>query len=269
MIFLNLFIMRITLLQRIIFILIAVLLIAGVSFQRYSFAPLQSDACREGEVSIQDTCVVQISDRSDIFQRTIPDNIVDGFTDKGYYAYVSQRNIPWLILVPDTAGITEEVQFYARLFALEGYNVFVTNAWSGSIVDSMSFIIEDLQKVQWSSDVSIVWWWIGGEQAIEASLLNEFDSTINYYGDVYLDIEQIQQLHGPMLSIFASQNTSQSEEELHLWYDSMLENERSVFVQFYDEEPGFMFSDSGVYGNISTIDAYELTLSFLRGIYKE
>lgn len=231
--------------------------------------------CPEGQILVEKTCVTPTEDNSDLYAKSPFTEIKGSFTIfeniKGYIS-VPQEN-PWstlLLLLHDTMGIDESIQKIADLYAGEGYIVFVPELFIGEgvikkwIQDSLQQLPNLIEKQYNTDSVIVLWWWKGGTMGFDFSTSYPTKGTVVFYGEV--DSEKIPDFNGTLLWVFTLRDALQSEEYLRPFYDTMLENQKSVFFQFYDEIPWFMNPKIEAYGNTSTIDAYELSLSFMRGL---
>lgn len=187
-----------------------------------------------------------------------------------------------ILILHDWWGVLPYNLEWAERLAALGYKVLVLDLYDGEkavnaeeagelmrnldqdMADSKILAALDELK-QGGRKVTTLGWSLGGRQAMLAALLDPetVSSTILFYCRMVTDADTLQDLGGPVLAIYASQERTWPE-KMEKFSAAMEASGKSVENHTFDAEHGFINPGSNRYNEKFHQQAWELVMGFLQ-----
>ena len=186
-----------------------------------------------------------------------------------------------VLIIHDWWGILDYNREWADQFAQKGYRAMVIDLYDGyhpkdvkEAGEYMRGINQEIanRKLQTALDflqaskrkVATLGWSFGGLQAQQATLHNpdKVDATVLFYCRIIFDRQNVVNLHGPVLAIFAETERTWPDKQVALEH-VMSELDKTLVCYSYDADHGFANPDSPRYDSEVTEEAWQMTVSFL------
>lgn len=245
--------------------------------------------CQDGEISEDGTCTTSSENNAALFGKDYSDTVqttdVSGQA-LGYLAKpIEPGSYPGVIMIHEWWGLNDNIKEMARILASEGYVVFAVDLYNGEVakdsdkarelatsvrsnpeqaVSSMKAALNYLKTEQNAQNIASLGWCFGGGQSLQLTLNEDVDATVIYYGSLVEDEEQLQNINGPVLGIFGSEDQSIPISSVESFESSLTNLGVKNMIYIYEGVGHAFANPSGSnYAPNETIDAWDKTLDFL------
>lgn len=186
------------------------------------------------------------------------------------------------LLVHEWWGLNDHIRGWADRFAALGYRAIAVDLFDGKVATAPEQARKLMQALdQQAADakhvaalkqlqapgrkVATIGWCFGGGQSLQASLAAPelVDATVIYYGPLVSDSARLSFLEGPVLGIFAKQDTSITPEKVQAFEQAMKQADKPVEIKMYDANHAFANPSGKAYNSEAAKDAWEVTKAFL------
>lgn len=187
-----------------------------------------------------------------------------------------------ILLVHEWWGLNDHIRGWADRFAALGYRAIAVDLFDGKVATTPEQARKLIQSVdQAAADakhaavlkqlqapgrkVATIGWCFGGGQSLQASLAAPelVDATVIYYGPLVTDSARLSFLEGPVLGIFAKQDTSITPEKVKAFEQAMKQADKPVEIHMYDANHAFANPSGKAFNSEAAKDAWEVTKAFL------
>jgi carboxymethylenebutenolidase len=209
----------------------------------------------------------------------------------GYVATPEEEgDYPGVIMIHEWWGLNDNIRDMADMLAAQGYNVLAVDLYGGGwtedpevarelateardnpeeSVANMQAAADYLRDELGVSKLASLGWCFGGQQSLQASLNEDLDATVIYYGNLVTDEEALRSLESPVLGIFGAEDSGIPVSDVAA-FETALNNlgvENNITV--YDGV-GHAFANptGGNFAPAETQDAWEKTVKFLEDSLK-
>lgn len=186
-----------------------------------------------------------------------------------------------VLVIHDWWGVLDYNREWAERLAAEGYRTMVIDLYDGErarsaeeagemmraldqdIADSKLLAAIDHLK-QGGRKLASLGWSFGGRQALQAALLapESVVATVMYYCRMLNDVEQLQQLSGPVLAIYSETEKSWPE-KMDRFNEAMAEAGRKVESHSFNAGHGFVNPGSERFNEEFAEQSWQLVRDFL------
>lgn len=187
-----------------------------------------------------------------------------------------------ILLVHEWWGLNDHIRGWADRFAALGYRAIAVDLFDGKVATTPEqarkliqmgdqatadakhvAVLKQLQAP--GRKVATIGWCFGGGQSLQASLAAPelVDATVIYYGPLVTDSARLSFLEGPVLGIFAKQDTSITPEKVQAFEAAMKEADKPLELKMYDANHAFANPSGKAYNSEAAKDAWEVTRVFL------
>lgn len=192
-----------------------------------------------------------------------------------------------VLIIHDRRGLGEYAKNWAERFAAIGYRALVVDLYDGRYSNESAGATRIMTSIdQASANVNLkaglaylkapgrtlatFGWDFGGGQALWAALQDPeaVAATVIYYGPMSTDVKALRTLKGPVLGIFAKNDTWVSPLHVAGYQDAMREAGAPFSVIPYEAAHGFTNPVNRVYNKKLADDAWEKTQAFLEARLK-
>lgn len=192
-----------------------------------------------------------------------------------------------VLIIHDRRGLGEYAKNWAERFAAIGYRALVVDLYDGRYSNEPTGATRIMTSIdQASANVNLkaglaylkapgrtlatFGWDFGGGQALWAALQDPeaVAATVIYYGPMSTDVKALRTLKGPVLGIFAKNDTWVSPLHVAGYQDAMREAGAPFSVIPYEAGHGFTNPINRVYNKKLADDAWEKTQAFLEARLK-
>lgn len=186
-----------------------------------------------------------------------------------------------VLIIHDWWGVLDYNREWAQRLAAEGYRTMVIDLYdgdcarsaeeAGEMMRSLDQEIADSKLIaainhlkQGGRRVASLGWSFGGRQALQAALLDPeaVVATVMYYCRMLNDVEQLQQLNGPVLAIYSETEKSWPE-KMDRFTDAMAQAGRLVESHSFNAGHGFVNPGSERYNQEIVEQSWQLVRDFL------
>ena len=249
--------------------------------------------CQPGTIEKDGTCQpVTNESNADIFSaRNLSAITAENTTIRGTPGYLARPaengTYPSVLMIHEWWGLNENVRHMADILAGHGYVVFAVDLYDGEVarnasraaalsgevrdhrnesVGKMSAAVSGLRARPDTTDrVASLGWCFGGGQSLQLSLSDaDLNATVIYYGTLATEESTLQDIDGPVLGVFGSEDQVVGIESVREFNRTLgdLGVEREIHVY---EGAGHAFANpSGEsFRPADTRDAWAKTLDFL------
>lgn len=241
--------------------------------------------CQEGEIDVDGNCLPAEENTAQLFNRSLNVTSQEMQSPSGYLAQPQEPgNYPGVIMIHEWWGLNDNIKYMAELLASEGYVVYAVDLYDGEVAENSSRAGElagsvrnnpeeaiakmqsatEYLREQGAQTVGSIGWCFGGQQSLQASLNEDIDATVIYYGNLIDDSEQLQNLNGPVLGIFGEEDSSIPVSSVESFEESLNQIGTSNEIHIYPGVGHAFANPSGSrYAAQETQDAWEKTIQFL------
>jgi carboxymethylenebutenolidase len=206
----------------------------------------------------------------------------------GFLAEPNEPGVyPGIVMIHEWWGLNDNIKNMAKLLAHEGFVVLAVDVYNGEIattsqeamplamaarenttetIANLSAAKEFLAQLDQTKEQKIgsMGWCFGGQQSLNLSLNAEIDATVIYYGNVIDDQTELQKINGPVLGIFAADDTGISVDSVNNFTTALTQLSIPNEVTIYPNVGHAFANPSGRrYAPIETKDAWNKTITFL------
>jgi len=186
-----------------------------------------------------------------------------------------------VLIIHDWWGVLDYNREWAERLAAEGYRTMVIDLYdgerarsaeqAGEMMRTLDQEIADSKLIaainhlkQKGRKLASLGWSFGGRQSLQAALLepNTVVAAVMFYCRMLNDVEQLQQLSGPVLVIYSETEKSWPE-KMDRFNEAMAEAGRSVESHSFNAGHGFVNPGSERYNAEITGQSWELVKDFL------
>lgn len=186
-----------------------------------------------------------------------------------------------VLIIHDWWGVLDYNRDWAERLAAEGYRTMVIDLYDGERARSAEHAGEMMRTLdqdiadskllaaikhlkQGSRKLASLGWSFGGRQALQSALLEPESvvATVMYYCRMLNDVEQLQQLSGPVLAIYSETEKSWPE-KMDRFNEAMAEAGRKVESHSFNAGHGFVNPGSERYNGEIAEQSWQLVRDFL------
>lgn len=179
-------------------------------------------------------------------------------------------------------GLNDHIKGWADRFADMGYRAMAVDLYDGKVASDadtakkyMGAVDQDAANAKHRATLAAlkapnrklatIGWCFGGGQSLRATLQEpeSVDATVIYYGPLVTDADQLAFINGPVLGIFAKQDTSITPEKVKAFVQAMKTAGKTLDVHMYDAKHAFANPSSESYNSEAAKQAWEVTKKFL------
>lgn len=186
-----------------------------------------------------------------------------------------------VLIIHDWWGVLDYNREWAERLAAEGYRTMVIDLYDGERARSAEHAGEMMRTLdqdiadskllaaikhlkQGDRKLASLGWSFGGRQALQSALLapESVVATVMYYCRMLNDVEQLQQLRGPVLAIYSETEKSWPE-KMDRFNEAMAEAGRKVESHSFNAGHGFVNPGSERYNGEIAEQSWQLVRDFL------
>jgi carboxymethylenebutenolidase len=186
-----------------------------------------------------------------------------------------------VLIIHDWWGVLDYNREWAERLAAEGYRTMVIDLYDGERARSAEHAGEMMRTLdqdiadskllaavnhlkQGGRKLASLGWSFGGRQALQSALLapESVVATVMYYCRMLNDVEQLQQLSGPVLAIYSETEKSWPE-KMDRFTEAMAEAGRKVESHSFNAGHGFVNPGSERYNGEIAEQSWQLVRDFL------
>jgi len=187
-----------------------------------------------------------------------------------------------ILLIHEWWGLNDHIRSWADRFAAMGYRAVAIDLYGGRITQDkaeagrlMKSVDQALANRKLKAALSrlkvpgrrlvTLGWSFGGSQSLEATLQapGEIAGTIIYYGQPVLEVERLRTLQGPVLGLYAKQDSWITADVVKSFQKAMHEAGKTLEVHRYDARHTFANPSEDSYNSIAARQSWKVVLSFL------
>lgn len=251
----------------------------------------------EGQSAKPMTNVSKLTMSEDLVNVVLENKTVQYFEDaQGYLVYPvssdSQGKLPAVVMIHEWWGLNQNIKDMANLLAKQGFVVLATDLYHGKVTDNPQVAMELVQiarnnqnsslanlqaAVKYlslapnvdSTKIASLGWCFGGGQSLQLALNSQehpLAATILYYGTpLVTDKESLAKIKWPLLGIFGDNDQAIPIPEINQFRTSLNQSGITNEIEIYKGLGHAFANPSGDnYAPKETVDAWEITLSFLK-----
>ncbi|MBI4201981.1 MAG: dienelactone hydrolase family protein [Chloroflexi bacterium] len=209
----------------------------------------------------------------------------NGGTAQGYLAWPNRRGpAPGIVLIQEWWGLDDHIKDVARRFAAQGYAVLAPDLYHGQVTTEPSEAMKLTQSMDRdramkelkgavlflkeqpfsTGKVGTIGYCMGGGLSLAAACANrEVDACVVYYGGSPSPIDQVRNLNGPFLGIYAERDTRITGAVPAL-REALAQAGKTFETHVYQGADHAFFNDtrSEIYNPAASQDAWQKTLAF-------
>ncbi len=198
------------------------------------------------------------------------------------HAYGPENAAAGVLIVHDWWGVLPYNKAWAERLADLGYRALVVDLYDGERARTAEHAGEMMRELdqdvadaklaaaldhlkQGGRSLATLGWSLGGRQALAAALLDPgaVRAVVMFYCRMLTDVEQLQELGGPVLSIY-SETERTWPDKMEKFSQAMEAAGQRVISRSYPAGHGFVNPDSERYNPEAAEDAWEMVKGFLR-----
>ncbi|MFN0262674.1 dienelactone hydrolase family protein [Tepidamorphus sp. 3E244] len=209
----------------------------------------------------------------------------DGATASGVIAMPETLPAPAVVLIHEWWGLNDQIKSVAVELAKMGYIAYAIDLYGGQVASTpeeartltqgvdagtarqqLVTAIEHLKKHKDSTGkVATMGWCFGGGWSLNASVATPVDATVIYYGRVTKPADELENLEGPVLGHFGTQDGNINEEMVEGFEAEMEKAGKAdiLTVHWYDADHAFANPTGARYDAEDASLAWERTSEFL------
>lgn len=187
-----------------------------------------------------------------------------------------------ILVVHEFWGLNDHIKSWADRFAAMGYRAMAVDLYDGKVATdpdtAKRYMVEVNQdaanaKLRATLEalkaphrkIATIGWCFGGGQSLQATLQEpeSVDATVIYYGPLVTDADQLSFIKGPVLGIFAKQDTFITPEKVKAFEQAMKSAGKSLEVHVYDAKHAFANPSGTAYDSAAAKQSWEVTKKFL------
>lgn len=187
-----------------------------------------------------------------------------------------------ILVIHEWWGLNDHIKGWADRFADMGYRAMAIDLYDGKVAtdpDSakkiMGTIDQDAANAKHRATLAAlkapnrklatIGWCFGGGQSLQATLQEPeaIDATVIYYGPLVTDADQLSFIKGPVLGIFAKQDTSITPEKVKAFEQAMKAAGKRLELHMYDAKHAFANPSGHGYDSKAANEAWGVTKKFL------
>lgn len=218
--------------------------------------------------------------------QTVSIQLDDGLQVSAALAMPENKNAPTVLLIHEWWGLNDQIKAVAAELANMGYIALAVDLYNGEAADSpegaralmkavdpesatktLSMWINWLRNHEsGNGKVATMGWCFGGGWSLNASIATPVDATIIYYGRVTKPASDLQNLSGPVMGHFGTQDKSINQEMVDGFQTAMGEAGKSdsLTVHWYDANHAFANPTGSRYDAEDAATAWDRTTEFLK-----
>mgnify|MGYP000011723227 CR=1 FL=1 len=201
-------------------------------------------------------------------------------------AFPVQKMAPTILLIHEWWGLNTNIKVMAAEFAKLGYIAVAVDMYGGEVATdrqgAMSLMkgvtpesgTETLSTwINWmknhersTGQVATLGWCFGGGWSLNASLANEVDATVIYYGRVNKTAEQLATLNSPVLGHFGTLDKSINKKMVNGFLSAATEagKAKQILTYWYEANHAFANPTGARYDEADAALAWKRTQTFLK-----
>ncbi len=187
-----------------------------------------------------------------------------------------------ILVVHEYWGLNDHIKSWADRFADMGYRAMAVDLYDGKIATDQDTAKKYMGAVDQEAanakhratlnalkapnrKLATIGWCFGGGQSLRATLQepDAVDATVIYYGPLVTDPDQLAFIKGPVLGIFAKQDTFITPEKVKAFEQAMKAAGKSLEVHNYDANHAFANPSGAAYNSEAAKQAWDVTKKFL------
>ena len=209
----------------------------------------------------------------------------DGQKGSAYAISGDEDADQYLFVIHEWWGLNDHIKREAdKLYEdLDGVNVLALDLYDGQVATDREQAREIMQSVSTEraqaiingaiayagdeAEIATIGWCFGGGWSLQATILADDQAAgcVMYYGMPVKEEDQIKEIGADVLGIFGEQDNGITPEVVVNFEEQMEEANKDITVHMYDAGHGFANPSNPNYDQQATQDAYDKTLTFLRG----
>ena len=212
----------------------------------------------------------------------------DGQTASGYEIKAPGNSKKWLLVYQEWWGLNDYIKKESeKLFTdLKDVNVLAIDLYDGKVATDPQIAKEYMQSatperlgaitkggieyVGNGAKIASIGWCFGGGRSLQSALLegNKAVGCVMFYGMPEKDVEKLKGLKCDVLGLFAEQDTHINAEIVKKFEENMKTAGKKVTIKTYNAAHGFANPSNPKYDKEATMDAYKLTINYLKQKFK-
>ncbi|EKV29155.1 dienelactone hydrolase family protein [Caenispirillum salinarum AK4] len=196
---------------------------------------------------------------------------------------ITDDKAPGVLLIHEWWGLNDQIKSMAREFAQQGFVALAVDLYGGEVAQdrekarSLMQSVKEDQAVatmqawtEWlrnheatTEQIGVVGWCFGGGWALRTAVHAPVDAAVVYYGNVDVPTEQLEQIEGPVLGHFATQDNFINEEMVGTFKSRMEEAGQPLEIYWYEADHAFANPTGARYDAGAAAQSWTRTLAFL------
>ena len=206
-----------------------------------------------------------------------------GGSARAFQVLASSPEAPWLFVFHEFLGLTDYIRREACVWQEElDVNVLALDLFDGVVgstreeglalvtsasPERLNAIIDGaLDYIGRRTAVSMLGWCFGGAWALRAAIRagDQCRSTLMYYGMPVFNVDELRELHGPVIEIFGSEDAHINQDVQHRFEAAMREAGRELKTYTFPAGHAFANPSNPQHDIDSTEKARQISLDFLQ-----
>jgi carboxymethylenebutenolidase len=208
---------------------------------------------------------------------------VDGSSVQAYLAKAEDPDAPVVILIHEWWGLNDHIKAMAEEVSSKGFHALAIDLFQGSVATDRDGAMQQIRSlkeeeahqtithwVNWAKQngngkVATMGWCFGGGWSLQASIQNELDAAVIYYGNVDITAEQASSIQCPLLGHFGTLDNSINEEMVGQFQKSLRDAGKDdlLTTHWYTANHAFANPTGGRYDEDDANLAWSRTHTFL------